>query len=103
MKRCWLLINCHFLKVNDDEIHSRLDTLLEQQQELLALARAIHTRLPLIDFQPAEEDVWLTRKGVMELLFITRSTFFRRNQQENWIRKKIGKSWYYLKSSVLGG
>lgn len=90
--------------MNDDDIHIRLDTLLEQQQELLTLTRAIHTKLPLNDLQPEkEEEVWLTRKAVMELLYITRSTFFRRKNQENWTRKKIGKSWYYLKSSVLGG
>ncbi|WP_354375834.1 hypothetical protein [Pedobacter africanus] len=89
--------------MNDDDIHIRLGTLLEQQQELLTLTRAIHTKLPLINLAPAEEEVWLTRKTVMELLYITRSTFFRRKNQENWTRKKIGKSWYYLKSSVLGG
>ena len=88
--------------MSDEDIHIRLDTLLEQQQELLTLTRAIHTKLPLINSEPPAEEVWLTRAAVMELLYITRSTFFRRKNQENWTRKKIGKSWYYLKSSVLG-
>lgn len=85
--------------MNEEEIHIRLDTLLEQQQELLTLTRAIHTKLP-----SADEEIWLTPKQIMtELLFIEERTFYRRQAEGNWKRKKIGGKWYYLKSSVLGG
>ncbi|WP_084241514.1 hypothetical protein [Pedobacter africanus] len=87
--------------MNDEEIHIRLDTLLEQQQELLMLARAIHTRLPPIDLQPAEEEVWLTKEKVMDYLCISERSFYRRKLNPNWKKRKSGGIWYYLKASLL--
>ncbi|WP_316813859.1 hypothetical protein [Pedobacter heparinus] len=83
-----------------DELRSCMQMLLLQQQELLTLMKAIDTKLALPDPLPQEE-VWLTKAAVMDLLCITRSTFFRRRQECNWIKKRIGRSWYYLKSSVF--
>lgn len=83
-----------------DKLTSYLETLLQQQMELLTMMKAIDTKLALPDPLP-EEDIWLTKAKVMESLFITKSTFFRRRQEHNWIKKKIGRSWYYLKSSIF--
>ncbi len=77
-----------------------MEMLLRQQQELLDLMKAIDTKLDLPDPLP-EEEVWLTKAAVMDMLCITKSTFFRRRKECTWVRKKIGRSWYYLKSSVL--
>lgn len=46
-------------------------------------------------------EVWLTKDAVMDLLCITESTFYRRLAECNWVRKKNGKEWYYLKSSII--
>ncbi|MBB5438824.1 hypothetical protein HDC92_002505 [Pedobacter sp. AK017] len=75
-----------------------MEMLLRQQQELLDLMKAIDTKLDLPDPLP-EEEVWLTKAAVMDMLCITVSTFYRR--QQNWKRRKSGGTWYYLKSSLL--
>lgn len=81
-----------------EELRSCMQTLLLQQQELLTLMKAVDTKLALPDPLPQEE-VWLTKAAVMDMLCITVSTFYRR--QQNWERKKSGGTWYYLKSSLL--
>jgi hypothetical protein len=50
---------------------------------------------------PAAHDVWLNKDAVMDLLCITESTFYRRLAESNWVRKRNGREWYYLKSSVI--
>lgn len=85
-----------------NEILQKLEVVIEMQQELKAMVYTLDARLvPPPDPLPENVEVWLTKAAVMELLFITKSTFFRRRNEENWTKKKIGKSWYYLKSSVL--
>ena len=50
---------------------------------------------------PAVPDVWLNKDAVMDLLCITESTFYRRMAECNWVRKRNGREWYYLKRSVI--
>src|SRR5690606_10670364 len=72
------------------------------QEELLRMMKALNAKSVLWE-QPREaKEEWLVISQVMKLLFITRSTFYRRRASENWVRKKNGRSWLYLKSSVLG-
>ncbi|HKG08329.1 MAG TPA: hypothetical protein VKB19_17820 [Pedobacter sp.] len=54
-----------------------------------------------LQLQPVPEEVWLTKAAVMDLLCVTESTFYRRLAECNWVRKRNGKSWYYLKSSIF--
>jgi hypothetical protein len=86
----------------NDELRSFMETVLLQQQELLVLMKAMDTKLALPDPLP-DEEVWLTKAAVMDLLCITRSTFFRRRKEGNWVKKRIGRGWYYLKSSIFEG
>ena len=83
--------------MHDEEINRVLYTLLQQQDEMLVLMKAMHSKIII-----PEEEVWLTQKQVQEMLFIERRTFYRRQAESNWKRKRIGGQWYYLKSSVLG-
>ena len=52
--------------------------------------------VPVID-----DEIWLTKDAVMDLLCITESTFYRRFAECGWVRKKNGRTWYYLKRSVI--
>lgn len=83
--------------MHDEEINNVLHTLMQQQDEMLVLMKAMHSKIII-----PEEEVWLTQKQVQEMLFIERRTFYRRRAECNWERKRIGGQWYYLKSSVLG-
>lgn len=48
------------------------------------------------------EEVLMTKDEVMAMLFITKSTFYRKLEEENWKTKRIGRTTYYLKSSIVG-
>ncbi|WP_316794277.1 hypothetical protein [Pedobacter frigoris] len=76
----------------------KLNLLYEHQQELMMLMKAMKLVLP--DAVP-EEEVWLTKAAVMDLLCITSSTFYRRLAEYRWERKKSGGTWYYLRSDLF--
>jgi hypothetical protein len=84
-----------------NEILQKLDVVMVLQQELKNMMIAMDNKLSLPD--PLPEEVWLTKDAVMDELCITRSTFFRRRKECDWVKKRIGRSWYYLKSSVFKG
>lgn len=46
------------------------------------------------------EDVWLDSTDVRNLLNIGRTTLYRRREDGAWVAKKIGRKWFYLKSSI---
>lgn len=83
-------------------LSSGVDELRGLQEELLRMMRALDAKSILRDQLPEAKEEWLNISQVMKLLFITKSTFYRRRILENWVRKKNGRSWLYLKSSVLG-
>lgn len=69
-----------------------------RQEELMRVMVSMSSRTGGLQ----DEEVWLDKAGVMALLFITRSTFYRRLMERNWKTRRIGKRAYYLKSSILG-
>ena len=46
------------------------------------------------------DDVWLDSYEVKQLLNIADATLFRRRCEGVFVAKKIGKKWFYLKSSL---
>ncbi|MBB2150545.1 hypothetical protein [Pedobacter gandavensis] len=48
-----------------------------------------------------EEEVWLDNQGVMNLLKISPSSFYRKVKECAWKKKKIVGRTFYLKSSIL--
>ncbi|MHA4893544.1 hypothetical protein ACXZ1K_02235 [Pedobacter sp. PWIIR3] len=75
-------------------------TLLQRIIELLGLIYQVLSDKQTLTPIPIEEEVWLNKESVMDLLCITRSTFYRRRDEGNWITKRSGKETYYLKSSL---
>ena len=75
-------------------IEKLLIALLKEWRELNSCEK--NARVPVV-----VDDIWLTKNAVMDLLCITESTFYRRLAECNWVRKKNGREWYYLKSSVI--
>lgn len=51
---------------------------------------------------PIQQDEWLDKFQVKQLLSISSSTFYRMEKTSNWKLKQVGKRKYYLKSSILG-
>ena len=51
---------------------------------------------------PLQQDEWLDKFQVKQLLSISSSTFYRMEKTSNWKLKQVGKRKYYLKSSILG-
>jgi hypothetical protein len=49
---------------------------------------------------PASQDTWLDGVEVKNLLHIGDMTLFRRRTEGTFKCKKIGKKWYYAKSSL---
>jgi hypothetical protein len=47
-----------------------------------------------------ENEVWLDSADVKQLLNIGKATLYRRREDGVWVSKKIGKKWFYLKSSL---
>lgn len=83
-----------------DQMTEGLERLQAMQRELLLVMKALASKSDLAE--ATGTDVWLSPAKVMDLLFITKSTFYRRRDSEKWMRKRNGRSWLYLKSSVLG-
>lgn len=79
-----------------ERIELMLAALLKGQEEVTLLLKAAPQAAV-----PAGAEEWLTKCKVMDLLCITESTFYRRLAVCNWERKRNGRSWYYLKSSVI--
>jgi hypothetical protein len=49
---------------------------------------------------PVEAEVWMDSYEVKQLLNIADATLFRRRCEGVFVAKKIGKKWFYLKSSL---
>lgn len=88
------------IAAGQDQMIEGLDRLHAMQRELLLLMKALASKSNALEETDKEE--WLNPAKVMDLLFITKSTFYRRRDTEKWVRKRNGRSWLYLKRSVLG-
>jgi hypothetical protein len=86
----------YFMKTILERIEMLLIALLEEIRGVRGYA-GLRQELPPVVIA----EVWLTKDAVMDLLCITESTFYRRLAECNWVRKKNGKEWYYLKSSII--
>ena len=83
----------------NDEISKKLDELLLMQQELMNLMKALHPETFLSDRLP-DDDELIDANDAMNLLKIGSLTLRRRRQEGVFKAKKIGKKWFYYKSSL---
>lgn len=74
--------------------------LLQRIAELLSLIYKILTTKDELQPIPLEDEVWLDGYDVMRKLNVSATTLYRRRVAGDFIAKKIGKKWFYLKSSV---
>ncbi|WP_256003483.1 hypothetical protein [Pedobacter deserti] len=89
-----------------EELRLDVEALRAWQREVSdCLARLGTGQLKLVaalDASAAEqEEIWLTREAVIEMLCIGVRTFYRRRKTDGWVVRKSGRQEYYLKSSVL--
>jgi len=83
----------------NDELLIKLDELLLMQQELMAMMKALHPGSFLSDWL-ADDDELIDSNDAMKLLKIGSLTLRRRRQEGVFKAKKIGKKWFYYKSSL---
>ncbi len=77
-----------------------MKALLQRIIELLILIYQTlsekHAPIPI----PLEADVWMDSYDVMQLLNVSYATLYRAREANELIAKKIGRKWFYLKSSL---
>jgi hypothetical protein len=71
--------------------------LLARQAELIQMMKVMDGRLLLREEKPKE---WLDNYEVKELLQVCDNTLRRRRKDGTFEAKKIGKKWFYLRSSL---
>ena len=76
-----------------------------RQEEMFALIQSISERLPVPEKVPVYKssvvlNEWLDAYEAKELLKTGDLTLRRRRQDGTFIAKKIGKKWFYLRSSL---
>ena len=71
-------------------------------QEILLTLVEIKIAIHKYNLPGDQQEEWLTAQQAMEFLYMEKRTFYRRRREEqgNWITKKVGKRLLYLKSSL---